>query len=77
MQCQADLMSGSWQSLLLGNLYYSMTCPSAMCTATMTDSQPMASSWSREKKKSPKKPVQMDMEDRKTCQNENNLIAIK
>lgn len=75
VQCWAYLMSGSHP---LGNLYYSMTRPSAMCNATTPDSQPVASSsWSRENKKSPKKPAQMDLGHRKTHENWNNLIAVK
>lgn len=63
----------TWQSLLLHDMSFSNVC----CNNDRFSANGKFFLKQRGKKKSPKKPVQMDLGHRKTHENENNLIAVK
>lgn len=63
----------TWQSLL----FYDTSFSNVYCNNDRFSANGKFLEQREKKKKPPKKPVQMDLGDRKTCENENNLIAIK
>lgn len=66
-----DRVPPTWQSLLL----YDTSFSNVYC-----NNDPISANGKfleQREKKTPKKPVQLDLGDRKICENENNLIVVK